>query len=140
LAKQYTAMHPFLRIGQTQRASSRLHFVIRDDLNDYLDRCASSGHIQRHDSVTPNVRRLAAARQTIVSCFQGAAGNKREDGSSDDIPADFARKIAEFIFNKTRFLATAMPADSDRNRLFELLNNRGVQLQHHELLKARLLE
>lgn len=36
-------------------------------------------------------------------------------------------------------MLTEVDAETDLNKLFELINNRGVQLQHHEILKARLL-
>lgn len=52
---------------------------------------------------------------------------------------DFKKQFAAFIMDKVMFMVTEMPANIDENKLFEVSNNRGVQLQHHEILKASLL-
>jgi len=39
-----------------------------------------------------------------------------------------------------KFGVTTVPRETDLNKLFEVINNRGVQLQHHEILKARMLD
>jgi hypothetical protein len=48
--------------------------------------------------------------------------------------------FTDFIRNKVKFVFTTVPKETDLNKLFEVINNRGVQLQHHEILKARLLQ
>lgn len=45
----------------------------------------------------------------------------------------------DFIFQNVKMVITQVPAHTDLNKLFEVINNRGVQLQHHEILKAKLL-
>ncbi|WP_346798052.1 DUF262 domain-containing HNH endonuclease family protein [Halomonas sp. Bachu 37] len=45
-----------------------------------------------------------------------------------------------YLRDKVELVLTEVPAETDLNKLFEIINNRGVQLQHHEILKARLLE
>jgi hypothetical protein len=47
--------------------------------------------------------------------------------------------FSNFIFEKVRMVKTTVPLTNDLNKLFEALNNRGAQLEHHEILKARLL-
>jgi hypothetical protein len=47
--------------------------------------------------------------------------------------------FVEFVFRQVQLVLTHVPAETDLNKLFEVINNRGVQLQHHEILKARLL-
>lgn len=47
--------------------------------------------------------------------------------------------FSHFIHQKVKLVLTRVPAKTDLNKLFEVVNNRGVQLQHHEILKARLL-
>ena len=49
------------------------------------------------------------------------------------------QKFADFVLNKTKMVVTNVPAETDLNKLFETLNNRGVQLSQHEILKANLL-
>ena len=41
---------------------------------------------------------------------------------------------------KINLTYTFIPGKSDMNRVFEAMNNRGKQLEHHELLKSRMLK
>ena len=50
------------------------------------------------------------------------------------------RELTEFVFGRVKFVITTVPRETDLNKLFEVINNRGVQLQHHEILKARMLD
>jgi uncharacterized protein with ParB-like and HNH nuclease domain len=47
--------------------------------------------------------------------------------------------FAEFIFKHTNFVGISLPTGTDLNKYFEVMNNRGVQLEKHEILKAFLL-
>lgn len=47
--------------------------------------------------------------------------------------------FTHFIFEKVKMVVTKVPADTDLNKLFEVINNRGVQLHNHEILKVRML-
>ena len=48
--------------------------------------------------------------------------------------------LTEFVYGKVKLVVTTVPRETDLNKLFEVINNRGVQLQHHEILKARMLD
>jgi len=45
-----------------------------------------------------------------------------------------------YLLNKTYMFISILPDDTDLNHYFEIMNNRGEQLEMHEILKARLLE
>lgn len=45
-----------------------------------------------------------------------------------------------FLLDKVVILRTEVPEDTDLNHYFEIMNNRGEQLEKHEVLKARLME
>ncbi|MBN3253669.1 DUF262 domain-containing protein [Pectobacterium brasiliense] len=49
-------------------------------------------------------------------------------------------ELTRFIRHNVKLILTKVPSNTDLNNLFEVINNRGVQLQHHEILKARLLQ
>lgn len=52
-------------------------------------------------------------------------------------------KIEEFcnyLFDKVKILRVPVPEDTDLNHYFEIMNNRGEQLEKHEILKSNLLE
>ena len=48
--------------------------------------------------------------------------------------------FSDFVLNNVTVIMTQFPASMDLNKVFELINNRGQQLQHHEILKSRLLQ
>lgn len=55
----------------------------------------------------------------------------------DKVPlTDFAR----YLFERVQIMRVEVPAKTDLNHYFEVMNNRGEQLEKHEVLKARLLE
>lgn len=54
-------------------------------------------------------------------------------------PADIPT-ITRYLLNQVKLIRTSVPADTDLNHYFEVMNNRGEQLAKHEVLKARLME
>lgn len=51
-----------------------------------------------------------------------------------------AAKFAEYLFKYVQILRVKVPVDTDLNHYFEIMNNRGEQLEKHEILKARMME
>lgn len=49
-------------------------------------------------------------------------------------------KFSEFLFRNVKILRVPVPRDTDLNHYFEVMNNRGEQLEKHEILKAKMLE
>lgn len=49
-------------------------------------------------------------------------------------------RFSNYILNHVQMVKTIVPKTADLNKLFEVLNNRGTQLEHHQILKARMLE
>lgn len=50
------------------------------------------------------------------------------------------QKFAEYLFNRVQIMRVRVPDDTDMNHYFEIMNNRGEQLEKHEVLKARMLK
>lgn len=48
--------------------------------------------------------------------------------------------FTQFLLNKVQIIRVMVPPDTDLNHYFEIMNNRGEQLEKHEVLKARLME
>lgn len=57
----------------------------------------------------------------------------------DEINEEDRLEFSSFIYNHVMLVATKMPEDTDENKVFEAMNNRGTQLQQHEILKSTLL-
>lgn len=47
--------------------------------------------------------------------------------------------FSDYIFTKVIMFEVVMPVETDEMDYFEVMNNRGEQLEYHELLKAKLL-
>ena len=48
-------------------------------------------------------------------------------------------RFAEYLLNQVTILRVVVPDDTDLNHYFEVMNNRGEQLEKHEVLKASLM-
>ena len=49
-------------------------------------------------------------------------------------------KFIYFLLNKVKIVRVPVPHDTDLNHYFEIMNNRGEQLEKHEILKASCME
>lgn len=49
-------------------------------------------------------------------------------------------QFCEYLFYGVKILQVPVPKDTDLNHYFEIMNNRGEQLEKHEVLKSKLLE
>lgn len=47
--------------------------------------------------------------------------------------------FANFLLEKVQIIRTQVPAETDLNNYFEIMNTRGEQLEKHEILKARFM-
>ncbi|MCV3454106.1 DUF262 domain-containing HNH endonuclease family protein [Campylobacter sp. FU_520] len=52
---------------------------------------------------------------------------------------EFSDEFSNFIYSNVKFVFVELAQNTDLNRFFIRMNNRGKQLEKHEILKARLL-
>lgn len=50
------------------------------------------------------------------------------------------QQFADYLFRYVQIMRVKVPTDTDLNHYFEIMNNRGEQLEKHEVLKARMME
>lgn len=50
------------------------------------------------------------------------------------------KKFTNYLFTYVTILRVSVPPETDLNHYFEIMNNRGEQLEKHEVLKAKLLD
>ncbi len=50
------------------------------------------------------------------------------------------KKFSDFLFSSVQIMRVKVPRDTDLNHYFEIMNNRGEQLEKHEVLKSRMME
>jgi len=106
----------------------RLNFSIRRNVEDYFNHILIKKDEQENDTEFDDLIRISKARKTIQSLI---LENLKPTESKDS--------FIDFLSERVKMVITEVPKDTDLNKLFETLNNRGVQLAQHEILKARLL-
>jgi len=106
----------------------RIGFAIRPQVTEFFQKVCA-GNI---DISLPEALQLEDALQEIRAFFD----NFKEKSNKELDKA----KLSAFIRDKVLLILTRVPINTDLNKLFEVINNRGVQLQHHEILKAKMLE
>ena len=75
-------------------------------------------------------RRIAVARKIL---------NGRIDVEEKD-DKDFRTSFFEYLQKQVYLVVIKIPPQADLNKIFELINDRGVQLLQHQILKAKILE
>lgn len=103
----------------------RISFSIRDFANKFLANSENLDHLSNDDK--EQLENILIAKDTIKEFLK----DKNE-----------IEKLAfsNYIYSNLSFIQTEMPKDIDENRLFEVLNNRGEQLKHQDILKSKLIE
>ena len=127
------AMESFLTVSEDGKVYPRLGFAIRPVVNRFLKSLVFTGQ-EDEDEPARETRRMREAIATMEALFKR---RNLPDGVSLE---DHLAGISRFVFEKVQLVLTTVPPKTDLNKLFEVINNRGVQLQHHEILKARMLD
>lgn len=129
------ALTPFLTTAtDDKRIEPRLRFAIRPEVNRLLE-TMMYGEQGRAVSDEEATKRMRIALELMRSVFE----KRPLPAGVVDRQAHLAG-LTEFVFGQVKFVITTVPRETDLNKLFEVINNRGVQLQHHEILKARMLD
>ncbi|HEY8159121.1 MAG TPA: DUF262 domain-containing protein [Methylobacter sp.] len=80
---------------------------------------------------------MSIARQTIIRFLKGERKKDHHDATRNI--SDNLRAFSDYLWEKATFVITQLHANTDKNRFFDTMNSRGIQLEKHEILKARLL-
>ncbi len=117
------SLSPFNTIQTGNEVKSRISFSVRDFANTFFN---LNG--EQHSFTEEENKEL----KPICDAFKIIKDFIKEENVD-------AQTFSDYIFNHVLFIATKMPPETDENKVFEAMNNRGVQLQQHEILKSRLL-
>lgn len=101
---------------------SRIHFAIRPEVSRFFEALLDNREV-------PDVRAASSLSYAI----------REMEGYFNEHPNLSLDWLSWFIRHNVRLVLTTVPARTDLNKLFEVINNRGLQLQQHEILKATLL-
>ena len=106
----------------------RLKFAIRKNVEHYFNDLMGYVRLDSHSSDFEDLVRIDKARRTLSQLIS-------EELSTIEAKTSFV----DFLINNVKMVVTYVPQETDLNKLFETLNNRGEQLAQHEILKARIL-
>jgi hypothetical protein len=123
----------FLRVNAAGGTILRLTFAIRDDIKRFFESLS-----QQADKTEFSDKEVVGRMLGVIDRAKAIA----PDPGLGEVGAACAktrRRLAEYVFRRVKFVVTVVPQQTDLNKLFEVINSRGEQLQHHEILKARML-
>ncbi|ETD25223.1 GmrSD restriction endonuclease domain-containing protein [Helicobacter macacae] len=121
----------------------RINMPIRDKERDALESLAKK--IQKHnkEEKLEISKDLQGIHKKIIDAFGCIESWFNENFSKDDNKKEIDSKrlncFANFIYTKICFVFVELAPKTDLNRFFVRMNNRGKQLEKHEILKARIL-
>ena len=116
------------------RSAPIVEFVARKDCNDFLTRYCLNGKVPEKAEENPKLRSFLRA----ITCMRDF---KYVDESGKEVKVSLEDDdFRAFILQKVILFKILMPRGTDAMAYFEVMNNRGEQLEDHELLKAKLLE
>jgi hypothetical protein len=118
-------------IKQTQQVSfSNLYFEGRPGSQLFLESLFSEFEL------TLNTSYAAKSQQNLQQAVKDVIGFFR----SGTIPTQQLDGYFRYFETQVQIIRVAVPEGTDINHYFEIMNNRGEQLEPHEILKARFLE
>lgn len=118
----------------------RVGFSIRDDVDSFFRGVHAGGALDR--SLLPeDFHPALIAAQARIGAFLLPDDRVKTKGASllSDDRVEARDAFLTWLLERVEFVLTRVPADMDLNQLYEVINSRGQQLRHHDILKARLL-
>ncbi len=117
----------------------RISMPIRENEEEVLKRfarfCNESKSNEKNNLFVREIKKFPQDICQNISQALETIANWFEENAKDDI-ANFSN----FIYNNVKFVFVELAQNTDLNRFFIRMNNRGKQLEKHEILKARLLK
>lgn len=112
--------------------NSKLRFDSREKSSHTLDTILSNNFSEDPSELLDPKR----TNQAILNGYQLIGKNLR--GMVEE-KKQTLEQFAYFLLNQVQLIRVKVPDDTDLNHYFEIMNNRGEQLEKHEILKALLL-
>ena len=90
-----------------------------------------------------NLRSKNSKTHRLIDALNIVASTKirTKDGevSLEDCSQELRKKMASYLSNNVMLIRVPLPLDTDVAAYFEIMNNRGQQLQAHEVIKALIM-
>lgn len=89
-----------------------------------------------YENVTEDEKEFSALEPNILCAYQIALTYLKQLFEDD---SESLQKFVSYLLTKVIIVRTCLPEKTDLNHYFEIMNNRGEQLESHEIIKARLM-
>lgn len=109
-------------LSENKENNRNLYFEARKENEDLLD--MMFGHKESNEFVGSSS--FYKAKQIIEQFLNDNKANQD--------------KFRSFFYKNVKIFRVILPNETDLNHYFEIMNNRGEQLEQHEILKARLMD
>jgi len=108
-----------------------IDFDARGDVRKYLTQLYNDYDIARnYNGDNQEVKNFYAAVKYVEEFLNDL---------SKDAETTAISRFADYFYNNVKIIRINVPPHTDINHYFEIMNNRGEQLEKHEVLKAKLL-
>ena len=121
-----SGLFSYIAYEENGRNLPRIHFSIRDEVNTYFE-------------ILINASTYKLSAPEMAEDLNKALGIIEGFLTENFVDSQQLGEFADFIQQRVELVKTNVPQSVDLNKLFEIINNRGIQLQHHQILKAKLL-
>lgn len=119
-----------------------LHYDSRPEVEAFFNTLYNSAsckdcHKTYQSKENPKIKRLIDAlsivSETKIRNFEG------KEISFGDFPMQVRKDMADYLRYRVILIRVPLPSDTDVAAYFEIMNNRGEQLQPHEVIKALIM-
>ncbi|ADV50871.1 protein of unknown function DUF262 [Cellulophaga algicola DSM 14237] len=119
--------------------TSKLQYDSRPEVESFL-----STYYQRGEVATTTTNHLVSHFNEAIEYIETVDLKVKEPNETlrfiDFLKEDGITGFKEYFFNQVQLVKVEIPSDIDVAHYFEVMNNRGEQLEEHEIVKARLLD
>jgi len=108
------------------KSTETLDLLLSDNLQNF-------GHL-REDKLNPAIiNGYNSIKEVMENKFNTTSFNENQK------PKISIQEFCDYLFEYVQIARVPVPDETDLNHYFEVMNNRGEQLEKHEIIKARLL-
>jgi hypothetical protein len=110
----------------------RLSFSIREGVSDFFSQLRNKREYDGN-TIVKDVDNISEAFTQIKSYFEDYFETEKIGPESEHI---ILTGLSKYFYQQVKFNFIQVPDNSNLNKLFEVINSRGVQLAQYEILKA----
>jgi len=110
----------------------KLSYEIRKEDGEYLEELRSNKQEESH-----NTTNVSTQFKTNISTIKKFLNDKELE---DEKKLNDEKITLKKLLGKVKLVVTFLPQDTNITKYFEVMNNRGKQLEKHQILKAKFLD